>query len=361
MVRRKSHLRLAPGAGRRGGQTSRVTGGGRWSTSCRHRPGAHSQPDPWGPRGTRRKGSRCADSPPRVAARLWHASDRAPCCWPPDDRPRRPGRAGVQPPRGAADRGRPAVRQHRRLRVRQPGPARHRHADRQLDPVRGAGRRPELLPVRDRRAATTSTSTTTATPRPTSPTGGRSRPGTATQDTFLYNTGPVTALDDPDLNFRQTYTLEQDRATARRTTYSSRTRRSPRRSSARRRCPTTSAARPGARRIDSEAAGRVVRRPGRRPVLPRPAGLRPALRRRPVRGRRRHPRRATTSTASRSRSPRAAGRGPRRSRNPIIGVWSTTDEREGATASTARSRGSGMPLVNEVVIPIRTRTRSTPR
>ena len=27
--------------------------------------------------------------------------------------------------------------------------------------------------------------------------------------TFLYNTGPVTSLDDPDLNFRQTYTLQR--------------------------------------------------------------------------------------------------------------------------------------------------------
>ena len=29
------------------------------------------------------------------------------------------------------------------------------------------------------------------------------------QNTFLYNTGPVTSLDDPDLNFRQTYKLER--------------------------------------------------------------------------------------------------------------------------------------------------------
>jgi len=28
-------------------------------------------------------------------------------------------------------------------------------------------------------------------------------------DTFLYNTGPVTSFDDPDLNFRQTYKLER--------------------------------------------------------------------------------------------------------------------------------------------------------
>ena len=32
-----------------------------------------------------------------------------------------------------------------------------------------------------------------------------------TKDTFLYNTGPVTSVNDPDLNFRQTYTLTQVR------------------------------------------------------------------------------------------------------------------------------------------------------
>lgn len=31
----------------------------------------------------------------------------------------------------------------------------------------------------------------------------------ANPDTFLYNTGPVTSLDDPDLNVRQTYTVTQ--------------------------------------------------------------------------------------------------------------------------------------------------------
>ena len=36
-------------------------------------------------------------------------------------------RRGLEPPRGAADRGRPGGRQHRRLRVRQPGQARHGH------------------------------------------------------------------------------------------------------------------------------------------------------------------------------------------------------------------------------------------
>ena len=85
----------------------------------------------------------------------------------------------VEPPRGAADRGRPGRRQHRPVRVRQPGPAGLRHVHRELDPVRGAQRRPELLPVRHRRPRTTSTSTTTATPSRTPSSGGRSRTSTS--------------------------------------------------------------------------------------------------------------------------------------------------------------------------------------
>ena len=90
----------------------------------------------------------------------------------------------------------------------------HGHHPQQLDPVRGAGRRPELLPV--------------------------GRPGVhydvnidndgdgvpdliyrwdftshyRNTDTFLYNTGVVTSLDDPDLNFYQTYDLTEDRRRA---------------------------------------------------------------------------------------------------------------------------------------------------
>ena len=46
----------------------------------------------------------------------------------------------------------PGRRQHRPVRLRQPGQARHRHDHRQLHPARGPGRRPELLRVRRRRA-----------------------------------------------------------------------------------------------------------------------------------------------------------------------------------------------------------------
>ena len=51
-----------------------------------------------------------------------------------------------------------------------------------------------------------------------------------------------------------------------------------------------------------------VRRTGRRLVLPRPAGVRPAVRRRPERGRQRHAERATTSTRSPCRCRRATCR-----------------------------------------------------
>ena len=56
----------------------------------------------------------------------------------------------VQPPRGPAHVGQPAGRQHRRVRVCQPGQPQDDHAHRELDPLRGPGRWPELLPVRRR-------------------------------------------------------------------------------------------------------------------------------------------------------------------------------------------------------------------
>ena len=78
-----------------------------------------------------------------------------------------------------------------------PVAARH---DRQLDPAGGAGRRPQLLPLRARTSATSSTSTPTATPSRTWSTASSSRATSATAATFLQNTGAVTSLDDPDQN-----------------------------------------------------------------------------------------------------------------------------------------------------------------
>ncbi len=50
-------------------------------------------------------------------------------------------------------------------------------------------------------------SITLAMPRATSSTSSVSRSSLRNAETFLYNTGPVTALNDPDLNFRQTYSV----------------------------------------------------------------------------------------------------------------------------------------------------------
>ena len=64
-------------------------------------------------------------------------------------RPRQ--RHGLQPQRGAADLGGSGRRQHRCLRVREPGQAGHGHDPRELHPARGAGGRPELQRLRRRR------------------------------------------------------------------------------------------------------------------------------------------------------------------------------------------------------------------
>ena len=112
----------------------------------------------------------------------------------------------VEPPRSAADGGRPADRQHGCLRVREPRSARLRHARQFVDPVRGAGRRPELLPLGRAHELRHQHRND----------GGRAADITyrwkftthyRNPDTFLYNTGPVTSLNDPDLNIYQTYDL----------------------------------------------------------------------------------------------------------------------------------------------------------
>ena len=97
-----------------------------------------------------------------------------------------------------------------------------------------------------------------------------------TPDTFLYNTGPVTSLNDPDLNFYQTYDLTADQATATTSNVCSTTRRSRRATSAPPRCRTTTAT-CSTRAITTFGAERrpELGRAVRRPVLPRPAGVRP--------------------------------------------------------------------------------------
>ena len=130
---------------------------------------------------------------------------------PPARSPRKRGQARsgrVEPPRGAADRRRSTRRQHRRVRVHQ-------------------SRRPELRDV-DLRTGSRSRSPTaarTSTRGPTTPNTTSRSTTTATRVAdltytwifttvvrdnsreFLSNLGPVTSLDDPDLNVYQTYDL----------------------------------------------------------------------------------------------------------------------------------------------------------
>ena len=105
-------------------------------------------------------------------------------------------------------------------------------------------------------------------------------------DTFLYNTGPVTSLDDPDLNMYQTYDVQRISGGSAKTHRAQRGRPSPA-ASAPRRCRTTTSLRDDGIVLDRQE--QVLRRTSRRPVLRRSAGVQPALRRRPVRDGERHP------------------------------------------------------------------------
>ena len=82
-----------------------------------------------------------------------------------------------------------------------------RHDRRQLHPAGGAGGRPEL---RASSATTSSTSPRRQRRRRdvrTSPTSSGSRRRSANPNTFLYNTGQITSLDDADWNVRQMYSV----------------------------------------------------------------------------------------------------------------------------------------------------------
>ena len=97
-------------------------------------------------------------------------------------------------------------------------PGRHGHDDHQLPAAADAGRGTELLRVRRRRRSTRSTSTTTATGSADVTYQFQFTTEIRNPDTFLYNTGPITSLDSPNWNRRQTYT-SRDRPKARRTAH----------------------------------------------------------------------------------------------------------------------------------------------
>ena len=84
-----------------------------------------------------------------------------------------------------------------------PGP---RDADRELHSARSSRARARTSGSSTTTCSTKSWSTTTGDARRGHhATSSGSRPSSAIRNTFLYNTGQVTSLDDPDLNVRQFY------------------------------------------------------------------------------------------------------------------------------------------------------------
>ena len=125
--------------------------------------------------------------PPSRSERCESSPCWSPRCWRRSPRVRR-GDARLRSSHREAPLhvARPDRRRHRRLRVH--GERRPRRADgrRELDPVRGSGRRPELLPVRRPRRSTTSTSTTPATASTTSATSSSFKTTIRNKNSFLY-------------------------------------------------------------------------------------------------------------------------------------------------------------------------------
>ena len=108
----------------------------------------------------------------------------------------------------------PHRRRHRRLRLR--GERRARRADDrgQLDPVRGSGGRPELLPVRRPAPSTTSTSTTPATASTTSATGSSFKTQIRNKNSFLYALPGVRVDRRPEAERRSRPTTSRARRTS---------------------------------------------------------------------------------------------------------------------------------------------------
>ena len=164
---------------------------------------------------------------------------------------------------------------------------------RQLDPVRGSGGRPELRQVRPAARYYVNIDNTGDGARTSATAGSSSR--FRNPNSFLDAAPPVDSVDDPDINFVQTYDLYKE-------TYA-------RASTARDAqlandlpvAPTNvgpedvPGLRRGRSRRDPHAAGRrqVVRRPARRPVLRRP-------RRHLRRHQHRQPGRPNTASATRA-------------------------------------------------------------
>ncbi|MFG1923435.1 DUF4331 domain-containing protein [Cryptosporangium sp. NPDC048952] len=176
----------------------------------------------------------------------------------------------------------------------------------------------------------------------------------ASQDTFLYNTGPVTSLDDPDLNFWQTYRLDEIQWAP-----------------------------------DGSETGRTMLAEAL-PVAPSNVGAASMPDYRKLRDRAIRSKDGVTMFAGQTEDPffldlrlfdvlyggdlsevgndtlapynvnSVALQLPKsrlvRGGDPVIGIWSTTSRRDASGEYVQMSR-LGMPLVNEVVVPVRDKDR----
>ena len=109
---------------------------------------------------------------------------------------------------------RPDRRQHRRLRVHGAGRSGQPDRRRQLDPVRGSGRRPVLRQARSEGALLRQDRQHRRRARGRRPTAGSSSSKFRNPNSFLYAAPTVDSVNDPDLNFVQTYDLYTRDATS---------------------------------------------------------------------------------------------------------------------------------------------------
>ena len=169
--------------------------------------------------------------------------------------------------------------------------------------------------------------------------------------TFLYNTGVVESLDDPDLNITQTYDIEliklKNQQVGLTTKLADDVPVAP--------SNVGKASMPDYEKLRDQAVYKLaerlddVRRPGRRPVLPRPARLRPAVRRGPLRGRQRH----AQGLQRQLDRPAGADRDDPPVREPADRRHLVDDPAQERQRPLPQVSRLGMPLVNEVVNPIK--------
>ncbi len=177
-----------------------------------------------------------------------------------------------------------------------------------------------------------------------------------TKDTFLYNTGAVTSINDPDLNFYQTFTLKK--ITPKRTSVMLKNGRVAPSFVGDASMPDYAKLRDQAMRWNGPAAnsGRVYAGQAEDPFFldlrvfdllyggdlsevgdDTLAGF-------------------NVNTVALQINKKALAKGFNQQRNPIVGIWSTTDRRA-ADGSVRQVSRLGAPLVNEVVIPLKDKDR----